>query len=154
MKAFKLIVCIIMGLCALVAIALIGIGETGEGVFLLLLAGATVAVAAFAKPPEKGWAKKAAAQNREAFRALSQQQQAKQQAIDDRIAAARAQGLACCPKCGSTSLTANKKGFGVGKAVIGAAAIGAIGLTAGNIGAKKITVTCLNCGHQFKPGGR
>lgn len=33
-------------------------------------------------------------------------------------------GIACCPKCGSTSLTANKKGFGVGKAVIGTAVAG------------------------------
>lgn len=67
---------------------------------------------------------------------------------------ARQNGIACCPKCGSTSLTANKKGFGVGKAVVGAAMTGGIGLVAGNINKNKITVTCLNCGHQFKPGKR
>ncbi|WP_235847415.1 hypothetical protein [Intestinibacillus massiliensis] len=59
-------------------------------------------------------------------------------------------GIACCPKCGSTSLTANKKGFGIGKAVVGAAAAGPLGLVAGNLGAKKVWVTCLNCGHRWK----
>ena len=58
-------------------------------------------------------------------------------------------GIACCPKCGSTSLTANKKGFGVGKAVIGTAVAGPIGLVAGNKGAKKVRITCLNCGNQW-----
>lgn len=63
------------------------------------------------------------------------------------------QGIACCPKCGSTSLSADKKGFGVGKAVIGAQLIGGpIGLVAGNLGAKKVRVTCLNCGKQFWAG--
>ncbi|MDR3892001.1 MAG: hypothetical protein Q3Y17_05140, partial [Blautia sp.] len=58
--------------------------------------------------------------------------------------------LAKCPKCGSTSLSANKKGFGIGKAVAGATLIGSFGLMAGNINAKKVWVTCLNCGKRFK----
>lgn len=58
--------------------------------------------------------------------------------------------VARCPKCGSTSLSANKKGFGVGKAVAGAAVAGPLGLMAGNINAKKVWVTCLNCGKRFK----
>jgi len=62
----------------------------------------------------------------------------------------KANGVACCPKCGSTSLSANKKGFGVGKAVVGAWALGPVGLVAGNAGAKKVIVTCLSCGHQWK----
>lgn len=57
-----------------------------------------------------------------------------------------------CPKCGSTSLSADKKGFGIGKALVGAAIAGPFGLVAGNIGAKKVRVTCLNCGHQFWAG--
>lgn len=61
-------------------------------------------------------------------------------------------GLACCPKCGSTSLSGNKKGFGIGKAVVGAAITGGIGLIAGNKGAKKVRITCLNCGHQWWAG--
>jgi ribosomal protein L32 len=66
------------------------------------------------------------------------------------IAENKARGVACCPKCGSTSLCANKKGFGIGKAVIGAEIVGPIGLVAGNINAKKVIVTCLNCGYQWK----
>lgn len=58
----------------------------------------------------------------------------------------------CCPKCGSNSITADKKGFGIGKAVIGASIAGGIGLTAGNIGAKKVRITCLSCGNQFWAG--
>lgn len=57
-----------------------------------------------------------------------------------------------CPKCGSTSLSGHKKGFGIGKAIIGAALTGGIGLVAGNIGAKKVRVTCLKCGHQWTAG--
>ena len=58
--------------------------------------------------------------------------------------------MAKCPRCGSTSLAGNKKGFGIGKAVIGAALVGPIGLVAGNVGAKKVQVTCLKCGKKFK----
>jgi transposase-like protein len=57
-----------------------------------------------------------------------------------------------CPKCRSTSISADKKGFGVGKAVVGAAIAGPLGLAGGNIGAKKVRITCLNCGHQWMAG--
>lgn len=33
-----------------------------------------------------------------------------------------------CPKCGSTQLVANKKGFGAGKALTGAILTGGIGV--------------------------
>lgn len=56
-----------------------------------------------------------------------------------------------CPRCGSPSLSANKKGFGMGKAVVGTLAFGVIGgVLAGSIGSKKIEVTCLKCGKKFK----
>jgi hypothetical protein len=55
-----------------------------------------------------------------------------------------------CPLCGSTSLTAHKQGFGIGKAVAGVALTGGIGLAAGGIGANNILVTCLSCGHKYK----
>ncbi len=54
-----------------------------------------------------------------------------------------------CPHCGSTSLSANKKGFGFGKAAGGAVLFGLPGLLAGGIGSGKVKVTCLNCGHQW-----
>lgn len=64
-----------------------------------------------------------------------------------------------CPRCGSTSITGQKKGYGVVKGAAGAA-VGAvvaaplaiIGLGAGNIGRKKVLCTCMNCGHKFKAG--
>lgn len=55
-----------------------------------------------------------------------------------------------CPLCGSTSLSGNKKGYGVGKGVIGAAMFGPLGLMAGNMSAKKVIVTCMKCGFKFK----
>lgn len=57
-----------------------------------------------------------------------------------------------CPHCGSSHLTANKKGFGAGKAVTGAVLTGGIGLLAGFIGSGDVKVTCLKCGKQWKPG--
>lgn len=62
-----------------------------------------------------------------------------------------------CPKCGSTSITGQKKGYGIVKGGLGAAlgaatgGVGAIvGLGAGNIGRNKIQCTCMNCGYKFK----
>lgn len=78
---------------------------------------------------------------------LTKRGQAKQ-----RITENRAAGVACCPKCGSTSLSANKKGFSLGKAAAGAFVAGPVGLVGGTLGANKLEVTCLNCGHKFKPG--
>lgn len=65
-----------------------------------------------------------------------------------------------CPKCGSTSITGQKKGYGVVKGGLGVAAgiatgglaLAAIGAGAGNIGRKKIQCTCMNCGYKFKAG--
>jgi predicted RNA-binding Zn-ribbon protein involved in translation (DUF1610 family) len=57
-----------------------------------------------------------------------------------------------CPKCGSNKITANQKGFSGGKALTGALLTGSVGLLAGTIGSKKVIITCLSCGKQFKPG--
>jgi len=72
--------------------------------------------------------------------------------LKERLAQYDREGTAYCPKCHSISLSSNKKGFGVGKAVIGAAVVGPLGLIAGNLGAKKVRVTCIKCGHQFWAG--
>ena len=56
------------------------------------------------------------------------------------------------PKCGSSQLVANKKGFGVGKAITGAILTGGVGLLAGFLGSGKIKVTCLRCGHKCDAG--
>lgn len=72
----------------------------------------------------------------------------------EKIQSYRNEGVPYCPKCHSTSLTANKKGFGVGKAATGAFLAGPYGVLAGGLGSGKITITCLNCGHKFKPKRR
>lgn len=53
-----------------------------------------------------------------------------------RIASNKANGIACCPKCGSTSISANRRGWKI---------------TTGILGSSKIIATCLNCGHKWKP---
>ena len=58
----------------------------------------------------------------------------------------------CCPKCGSTNLHADKKGFSIGKALLGRVLVGGIGFLGGFMGGNKVMITCLNCGHTFKPG--
>lgn len=57
-----------------------------------------------------------------------------------------------CPKCGSANISANKKGFSFGKALVGGILTGGVGLLAGTIGSSKIKITCLACGKVFKPG--
>ena len=60
--------------------------------------------------------------------------------------------IAHCPKCGSTSLTANKKGFSATTGVIGLAVSPLAGAVVGGAGRNKVIVTCLKCGHQWKAG--
>lgn len=62
----------------------------------------------------------------------------------------RSYNAASCPICGSTAIVANKKGYGIGKGLVGVVAVGPLGLLAGGIGANKLIVTCLNCGHRFE----
>ncbi|MFE2863229.1 hypothetical protein [Sphingobacterium multivorum] len=56
-----------------------------------------------------------------------------------------------CPKCNSTQLTADKRGFNTGKAVAGAVLTGGIGLLAGLHGKDNIVVYCMSCGESWKP---
>lgn len=57
-----------------------------------------------------------------------------------------------CPKCHSKYLNVQRKGYGVGKAAVGGLLAGPLGLLAGGIGKNKLELTCLKCGHKFKPG--
>lgn len=57
-----------------------------------------------------------------------------------------------CPKCSSTSLTANKKGFSLGKSLLGGVLAGPVGLLGGFWNAGQIKVTCLKCGHSWVIG--
>jgi len=58
-----------------------------------------------------------------------------------------------CRRCGSGQLSANNKGFGLGKAVAGGVLLGPAGLLAGFIGSGQVKITCLRCGHTWDAGG-
>lgn len=70
------------------------------------------------------------------------------------------QSMVKCPRCGSTSISGQKKGYGVVKGGLGAVALGSltgpvgavIGLGVGNAGKNKVKCTCMNCGYKFKAG--
>ena len=55
------------------------------------------------------------------------------------------------PRCNSTNLHVDKKGFSGGKALAGVLTVGALGALAGTIGSNNIEVTCLKCGKKFNP---
>ena len=77
--------------------------------------------------------------------------QTEQQMEQLRIQKVQYDAMMKCPRCGSTSLSGNKKGYGIGKGVVGAMVVGPLGLMAGNIGSGKVKVTCMQCGYKFKP---
>jgi len=57
-----------------------------------------------------------------------------------------------CPKCGSTSIQAVKKGFGGGKGCVGYLITGLPGLLCGLCGANKMSSVCMQCGYKWKIG--
>lgn len=59
-----------------------------------------------------------------------------------------------CPKCSSTQITAQQRGFSGGKAIAGALLTGGIGLVAGFHGSSNVDVVCLACGHKWNPAKR
>lgn len=88
-----------------------------------------------------------------------QQEQFSIQQEQLRVQHAQYSSMLKCPKCGSSSISGQKKGYGVVKGVAGAAIgsvvaapLAIVGLAAGNIGRKKIRCTCMNCGYHFKAG--
>ena len=62
-----------------------------------------------------------------------------------------------CPMCGEQTgwkyIETTRKGYSVGKAVIGAFLIGPVGLAAGAIGKKKSTYACAKCGFKHEYDG-
>lgn len=58
-----------------------------------------------------------------------------------------------CPKCGSTSISTQKRGFKWGRAIAGVALTGFIdiGAVAGAAGSNKMINVCQRCGHQWEP---
>ena len=59
------------------------------------------------------------------------------------------QGGMSCPSCHSTQVTAGKKGFGIGKALVGGVLLGPVGILAGFIGSKNMEFACLSCRERW-----
>jgi Zn ribbon nucleic-acid-binding protein len=57
-----------------------------------------------------------------------------------------------CSKCHSNQLSANQKGYNTGAAVAGSLINGGSGIGLGMAGSEEIRITCLSCGHKFRPG--
>lgn len=57
-----------------------------------------------------------------------------------------------CPKCGGVQISGNRRGYSMGKGVAGGLLLGPLGLVAGLTGSGTIKVTCLGCGHSWRPG--
>ncbi|WP_159467781.1 hypothetical protein [Dyadobacter sp. 3J3] len=56
-----------------------------------------------------------------------------------------------CPKCSSTQISSQQKGYSTGKAAAGVILTGGVGLLAGLHGSSDINVFCLNCGNKWNP---
>ena len=66
--------------------------------------------------------------------------------------ASKANEVIHCPKCSGTQISAHKKGFGLGKAVVGTVTFGVLaGAGFGMVGKNKIYLSCMHCGNQWKP---
>lgn len=57
-----------------------------------------------------------------------------------------------CPKCHSTQIAPMKRGFKLGRAVVGGVIGGGVlgGAIIGGIGANKVELVCLKCGRKFR----
>lgn len=55
-----------------------------------------------------------------------------------------------CPKCGSTNIFVNKRGYDAGSACCGTILLGPLGLLCGQSGANAIEKNCLDCKNKFK----
>ena len=78
------------------------------------------------------------------------------EALEKRGSNANRRGSAAkvtCPQCGSDQITAQKRGYKVGRSLAASMTVlPVVGLGLGLIGRKKIQVTCINCGNSWMAG--
>ena len=91
-----------------------------------------------------------AGKSMDAAKEKKEAKKAEEQELKDKIRQMDKDGIVYCPKCYSTQITANKKGFSLGKAAAGSLIPG--GVLLGAVGKNKIEVTCLKCGNKWKAG--
>ena len=60
-------------------------------------------------------------------------------------------GVNCCPKCYSTQIIREKRGFSWGLAILGFFLFPVFGLLLGLCGKNKFRAHCTKCGHRWKP---
>lgn len=58
--------------------------------------------------------------------------------------------IARCPKCGSPSITVDRKRLSLGRAAVGGVLAGSIGAAVGAVTSKKNICICMKCGHKWK----
>lgn len=59
-------------------------------------------------------------------------------------------GVNCCPKCHSTQIIRQKRGFSWGLGILGFFLIPGFGLLLGFCGSKKLRTKCCSCNHKWK----
>lgn len=74
----------------------------------------------------------------------------KRKNVKEKIKENKANAIACCPKCSSTSITYQAKKLSVGRAIVGNAVFGGAGAVMGGLSSKKGYCKCLNCGKVWK----
>ena len=62
--------------------------------------------------------------------------EAERKAIENKRIELKKQGIPCCPKCGSTCITAGTRGYSA---------------VTGFVGSNKTVNRCANCGHSWEP---
>lgn len=88
----------------------------------------------------------------ETFPELKHMLSPKKAALAKRMKELDSQGIAYCPKCASTSITAGKRGFAFDKAITASFFLSTeASLIAGASGADKPECICMKCGHTWRP---